>query len=229
MYDGVKAVARRPRRVAAAAVLAATPVQAALITQAEPFVDGDYVKLPHELVNDDNQAEFDSFDLSSLAQAQDLEGNVYQTLGHALYQLVPENQTAYASAEEMMADWIVPVLPDPFGEVNEKWEADASDMGNIRLYHSGRDPEPWLATQQDPDMDMLATAPAIPIEHFGDLSLRLTEESYPGVGVGHQTGGFPDIAAEGKRYVVVPEPSALALIGLGGLGMGLRRRRNYES
>ena len=231
MYDGVKGVVSRPKAAAAAAVLVAVPAQGAMITQADPYHDDSLDKwvLPAEVTNDDNQAVYDSFTLSSLKNAQDWQGNSYDTLAHALYQLVPENQTAYSSAEEMMADWIVALKDEPVGEISRGWSADF-DASDIKLTHIDGIPgvsyEQWLATQQDAQQDMAAPPVFIPEEHFGDLSLRLTEESYPGVGVGSQTGGFPDKVADGKRYVVVPEPSALALIGLGGLGVGLRRRRD---
>ena len=168
------------------------------------------VTIPIEITNNDNGAIYNSYDLS-----------LFGSLVASIYAL-PRNQTAYASVEEMTATWQLEILPSPVGEVNDKWNPDASSYNPVLLTHSGLGYDEWLATPQNPNQDEMALNLYIPTSQLdgngNGFSLtdawdyHLTTNSVPtaDMGVGH-AGFGNDFSALGYEYGVVlnggPEPA----------------------
>ena len=199
------------------------------IVQYEPdYNNASVVRMPVELVNNDNGAIYNSYDLS-----------LFHSLATALYAL-PQNQTNYASIDEMTGAWNFAIRLDPVGEVNAGWNANVGNYypisivnidGDINIDYDG-----WYATQQNPNQDMMSVVLAIPVTQLdgngNGFSLsdpwdyHVTTNSVPtaDMGVGHE-GGINGLywSAQGYEYGVVlngPEP-ATGRFEMGTMELGL--------
>ena len=163
------------------------------------------VTIPIEISNNDNGAIYNSYDLS-----------LFHSLAVALFAL-PQNQTNFASIEEMTATWQLGIRPDPIGEVNADWNATTGDFNPVSINNVGGIPgldyEQWLATQQDPNQDMMALALTIPLSQLdgngNGFSLsdpwdyHVTTNSVPTADMGVGRNGGAEWAAQGYEYGVV--------------------------
>ena len=181
------------------------------------------VTIPIEITNNDNGAVYNSYDLS-----------LFNSLVVAIYAL-PRNQTNFASVTEMTATWQLEILPSPAGEVNEGWST-TGNYNPLAISNNGIDGfyEPWLATQQTPDQDMMALNLYIPLAQLdgngNGFSLsdawdyHITTNGVPmaDMGVGHS--GVFSYSAQGYEYGVVlnggSEP-ATGSFEMGAMELGL--------
>ena len=145
------------------ALLAAA--EANQIVQYEPNYDSEFgfVRIYVEITNNDDGAIYNSYDLY-----------LFRSLGVRLWEL-PHNQAAYTNAEALMADWILSIEPSPVGEVNNKWFVNALDYNPALIFHSGMGYEQWLATQQNPNQDMMALTLSIPTSQLDGTTTNLLE------------------------------------------------------
>lgn len=168
------------------------------------------VELPIELINDDNGAVYNSYDLY-----------LFQSLGDLLWNL-PHNQTNYVDADALRADWVVSVRPDPVGEVNAGWAPNTTSYSPVSFNHGPHGYDIWLATPQNPNQDMLSLVLSIPSSQLDsngngfspddpeDYLIALSASATTNMGVGRQQGGFPDRSTSAPEYLVVPWPRGLA-------------------
>lgn len=161
--------------------------------------------MPIELTNNDDGAIYDTYDLYVLSAVGDLLWNL------------PHNQTNYASADALRADWSLGIRPDPVGEVNAGWNANTVSFSPVVIWNAGGDInvdyDGWHATAQNPNQDTMALVLSIPVSKLDgngngystddpvDWRVVLTTNAVPGAGVG-RAGFGNDFSAPGLGYGV---------------------------
>ena len=190
-----------------AAVLGAVaPAKAGVITQygADYVANPGTATLPVELINNDNGAIYNSYDLS-----------LFYSLATILFNL-PQNQAAYSSLEDMVGDWYFAIYPNPVGEVNMGWNANTGNFspvsinnidGDINIDYDG-----WYATQQNENQDTMAVQLQIPLSQLdgdGDgysltdgMDYHVTTNSVPSADMGVGYWGINQLTAQGYEYGV---------------------------
>ncbi len=150
------AIARKAFRYAAlvATLALADPAQGSLILQYEPVVGDITAGLAIELINNDQGAIYDSATLTLLSP-----------LAAALYAL-PANQLAYATIQDLVAEWNINIQSTGSGNVYSGWNRTVNGDGSVDFSHSEGFPvldyTQWLDNTNHPNqstMALLDTAP----------------------------------------------------------------------
>jgi hypothetical protein len=220
-YNGVKAVARAPKRAAATVMLAALPYVAqpsegAMIEQT--LVNDSTVR--ETWVNDDNGAELNAWEARALT---DLVTKIYNT---------DNNSSRFASASDLFSNASVGTAPG--SEVDFGWNVVHED-GMVKYANNGGfagfDYEVWFADQQNPSQNearkFLNFTNALDTDGDGELDYRIIKTDTPMEDAGRAFVGGSSVPAPGVEYNVVPipEPATLATLLAGGAFMMRRRRR----
>lgn len=173
------------------------------ITQHDPIYDSGAsgnVQLYVDLTNDDSGAVYDSYETC-----------IFSNLVTTLW-AVPENQIAYSNQTAMCTDWGLHIFP---ADVHQNWEHD-NDFENLEISHFGLGYDHWTSSS---DSDMMRLGLSIPLSQLDgdgdgwsaedpmDFQIGLGAEASE-MGVGHQTGGFPDLYAAAEPYEAVLNPQA---------------------
>ena len=213
-------------------LVGAVPIQAAVLTLYTPTVGSTNVGLDMEATNDNTGAIYNSADL-----------NLTSELASGLWAL-EANQTAYATMQDMIADWDMNIRTPPTGEVYVGWNFSAQSNGGFELMNVGGfidfDHDGWYSTSADPTSDTQAYTLLIPksqLELDGTPGYNpLTDASIVLSGAGNTMSdafvATQDIdntyQAESQYFTVqVPEPSVAALLAgvMSLLPIVMRRRR----
>ncbi len=180
--------------------LLAVNVHANEISQYSPIYDATSVDLNLEILNNDNGAVYDSYNLG-----------IYSNLVARMWAL-PRNQSNYVDQAAMVADWILNLRAPPTGEVSAGWMHD-SNYSDLEITNVGGIPDldydQWDATQQDASHDMMYLTLNIPLDQLdgdGDGWSAVDPEDWEivkgdwaeNVGVGHH--GINSFVASGQVY-----------------------------
>ena len=224
--NGAAANARKPFRYAAlvAGLALAGNAQGSLILQYEPVVGDITTGLAIVLVNNDQGAIYDSATLTLLSP-----------LAAALYAL-PANQLAYATIQELVAEWNINIQPPPSGNVYSGWNRTVNADGSVDLTNNGFFWDQWRDNTNYPNQSTMALTVQIPLSQLeldgvpgyhplNDARIELnSNQNVQNAFVASAGDGLNYWQADGFTYQVVPEPSTLLLVGVGVLAASLGRK-----
>ena len=156
----------------------------------------------------------------------------YNELLTSVAESVKVNNSSYSSSsiENIMSEWDVQTRGPPAGEIESGWSTSLSSR-TLDLTHSGLGYTRWLDTNTESDQDEVLLGinfyDQLDFNHNGliDDNERLTQTST------YVDKAFRGYAASGTDFNsgtnaigVVPEPTALSLIGVIGAGLIAARR-----